>query len=113
MAAVKRNTKGLKPFKKGVSGNPKGRPKGVQNSTTRLRRILELTQKKKNPVTGDIEDFSVAEQMDMALINKALRGDVIAYREIIDRLEGKAKQSVEVTEKTIKVLHSDPDEDHA
>lgn len=87
----------LKPFKPGQSGNPKGKPKGVEHSSTRLKRLLELTQKMKNPVTGQDEDFTVAEQMDLALINKARKGDVLAYREILDRLEGKAKQTVEQT----------------
>ena len=113
MARKATNPQNLKPFKKGQSGNPKGRPKGVLNSATRLKRILELTNKKKNKGTGEMEDFTVSEQMDMALISKALVGDVTAYREIMDRLEGKAKQSLEVTEKTIKVLHTDPDDQEA
>jgi hypothetical protein len=111
MARKATNPQNLKPFPKGQSGNPNGRPKGVPNTATRLRRILELTNQKKNIANGKIEEFTVAEQMDMALIKKALRGDVVAYREIIDRLEGKAKQSLEVTEKTIKVLHTDPDDE--
>jgi 2-oxoglutarate dehydrogenase complex dehydrogenase (E1) component-like enzyme len=89
--------KGAKPFKKGESGNPTGKPKGVEHSSTRLKRLLELTQDLKNPVTGETESFSVAEQMDLALIIKARKGDVLAYREILDRLEGKAKQSTDIT----------------
>lgn len=83
--------KGVK-FKKGKSGNPAGKPKGTENSKTRLRRLLTLVQIKKNPVTGDNEEFSLLEQMDMSLIVKALKGDVTAYREILDRYEGKAAQ---------------------
>lgn len=90
------NEQNLKPFPKGVSGNPAGKPKGVQNSKTRLLRLLELVTKVRNPVTGEEEDFSIAEQLDMQIIAKARKGDLKAYEIILDRLEGKAKQSTEV-----------------
>lgn len=89
------NEQNLKPFQVGNPGGP-GRPKGLQNSKTRLLRLLELVQKKKNPITGEEEEFTVLELMDMQMIAKALRGDQRAYQEVIDRLEGKAKQSTEV-----------------
>ena len=90
------NEQNLTPFPKGVSGNPAGKPKGVQNSKTRLLRLLELVQKKKNPITGEEEEYTVLELMDMQQVFKALKGDDKAYREILDRLEGRAKQSTEV-----------------
>ena len=90
------NEQNLKPFPKGVSGNPAGKPKGTEHSKTRLKRLLELVQKKKNPITGEEEEFSVLELMDMHMIAKALKGDQRAYQEIIDRLVGKPKQTSEV-----------------
>jgi len=83
-------------FKKGESGNPAGRPKGVPNSKTRLLRLLELVQVKTNPITGEKEEFTVAEQLDMMVLQKAFKGDLKAYQEILDRLEGKAKQTNEI-----------------
>jgi hypothetical protein len=84
-------------FEKGQSGNPNGRPKGVQNSKTRLLRLLELVQKRRNPITGEDEDFTVLELMDMQMISKALRGDQRAYEAVVDRLEGKPKQTTDIT----------------
>lgn len=87
----------LIPAKPGEVRNPNGRGKGVPNSKTRLLRLLELTENLKNPVTGELEGFTVAEQLDMQQIIKARRGDTKAYQTIMDRLEGKPAQAVDVT----------------
>lgn len=97
------NPQNLKPIKKGEVRNPKGRPKGLVHSTTRLKRLLELVQNRRNPVTGEMEQFSVVEQMDMAIVAKALRGDINAYRELLDRLEGKPKQTIDQVTQTIVI----------
>ena len=84
-------------FKKGQSGNPAGRPKGVPNTKTRLQRILNLIEEHKNPVTGELEKFTVAELLDMQQVIKARKGDTRAYQILLDRLEGKPQQSVDMT----------------
>ena len=89
------NEQNLKPFEKGKPGGP-GRPKGVPNSKTRLLRLLEIVQVQTNPITGNKEEFSVAERLDLMVLQKAFKGDLNAYKEILDRLEGKPKQSTEV-----------------
>ena len=90
------NEQNLTPYPKGVSGNPAGKPKGVPNSKTRLLRLLELVQVKTNPITGEKEEFTVAEQLDLVVLQKAFKGDLRAYQELMDRLEGRAKQSTEI-----------------
>lgn len=90
------NEQNLTPFPKGVSGNPAGKPKGVEHSKTRLLRLLQLVTKVRNPVTGEDEEFTIAEQLDMKIIAKAMKSDLKAYQEILDRLEGRAKQTNEI-----------------
>ena len=90
------NEQNLIPAKKGEVRNPKGRGKGVLNSKTRLLKLLELVTETKNPVTGEIEEFTLAEQLDMQIIFKARKGDLKAYEILMDRLEGKPKQSTEL-----------------
>ena len=90
------NEQNLIPAQKGEVRNPNGRPKGVPNSKTRLLRLLELVQIKTNPITGQKEEFTVAEQLDLMVLQKAFKGDLRAYQEILDRLEGRAKQSTEL-----------------
>ena len=89
------NEQNLVPFEKGKPGGP-GRPKGVPNSKTRLLRLLEIVQTQTNPITGNKEEFSVAERLDLMVLQKAFKGDLKAYQEIMDRLEGKPKQSTEL-----------------
>ena len=91
------NNHNLIPAQKGEVRNPNGRGKGVPNSKTRLLRLLELVQKRRNPITGEDEDFTVLELMDMQMISKALKGDQRAYEAVVDRLEGKPKQTTDIT----------------
>jgi len=93
MAFEKGNSVGRQ-FQPGQSGNPAGKPRGTQHSSTRLRRLLEAVQKAKNPVTKQEEEFTTLEMMDAAMISRAMKGDVSAYRELLDRLEGKVPQAV-------------------
>ena len=94
MAGVNDN---LIPPKKGEVRNPKGYPKGVPNTKTRLKRLLTITQNLTNPITGEKEGFTVAEQMDLAMIMKAKEGDVQAYKTLQDRLEGTPQQQLDIT----------------
>jgi len=80
------NEQNLIPAKKGEIRNPNGRPKGIPNSKTRLLRLLELVQIKTNPITGEKEEFTVAEQLDMMVLQKAFKGDLKAYQEIVPYL---------------------------
>ena len=77
----------LKPWPKGVSGNPGGRPK-KKLITNELERLLEQEAPE---ATGKTWAAVIAE----VLLNQARRGDVRAIAELANRIEGKPLQPVE------------------
>ncbi len=85
------NEKNLTPFKKGQSGNPKGRPKG-QSLSTLLRNLLERQLTTKDPVTKRKIRKQIKEHINLRLTSKAIDGDIRAIEVIYDRLEGRAIQ---------------------
>jgi hypothetical protein len=80
---LKGNTAG---FKAGVSGNPGGRPRDYAISEA-LR--VELAQ-----IVG--AGFSLAEAIAKKLVHMAVAGELGAIREILDRMEGKPRQAIDM-----------------
>lgn len=77
----------LKPFARGKSGNPKGRPKKLPQLDTLLAEVL-----------GDEKDgISAASAILMAIRSKAIRGDVRAAEVLLDRAWGKVKSHIDIT----------------
>lgn len=77
---------GAKPFEKGESGNPNGRPK-------KLPKLDELLA----DVLGEDKDgIEAAKAILMALRAKAAKGDVRAAEVLLDRAYGKSKQTVDL-----------------
>lgn len=90
------NEQNLKPFTGADDPRRGHKQKGVPHSKTRLKRLLELTENLTNPITKEVEGFTVAEQLDLAQIIKARKGDTRAYEAILDRLEGRPVQTTNV-----------------
>lgn len=88
MAQNPKSLKNLKPPQKGEVRNPNGRGNS-KNTKTILERFLNIEMKQKNPFTQEIEQMSVLELMNLKQIANALEGDLAAFKEIIDRHEGK------------------------
>ena len=105
----------LTPYTKGQSGNPKGRPVGALGSKTILQKYLNITTNAVNPITNETESLTVAEQMHLKQIAKAIDGDIYSYKEINDRLEGRTTivQEIkqEVTQKTLRIGYGEDIED--
>jgi hypothetical protein len=88
-----------KPFPKGVSGNPNGRPKGLRNRSTIVRKWLEAIYSKTNPISGKTETLQIQDHIVISLIGKALKGDVPAFKELMDSGHGKIIDGLDVTSK--------------
>jgi len=77
--------------------NKEGRPKGVRNRATIVREWLEASEKYKNPLTGQVEQLSQADIITLALINKARKGDVAAFKELMDSCFGKISDQLDMS----------------
>jgi hypothetical protein len=91
------NEENLTPFEKGSIPNPNGRPKGSKNRSTIARKWLETMQNAKNPITGIDENLSQEDLITLAMIHKARKGDVAAYKQLMDSGFGMPMQQIENT----------------
>jgi hypothetical protein len=87
----------LTPFPPGNNANPNGRPKGSKNRSTIARKWLEAMQESKNPITGELEKLSQEDLITLAMIHKARKGDVGAYKQLMDSGFGMPTQQIDVT----------------
>ena len=90
------NTAGFDKHPENISG---GKPKGAKNRSTILKKWIEVAVKikeKGNP-TGKEMIGTVEDQINLALLYKALSGDVQAIKEINDTLYGKISDKQELT----------------
>ena len=94
-------------FKKGQSGNPKGRPKGTTSIASLIKKIGAENISAKSE--HDKLEFIMRKVFDFAV-----QGESWAVHFIADRLEGKPRQVVgiqDVSDEPIKVFDFDEGED--
>lgn len=84
-------------FKKGVSGNPSGRPKGSKNRTTLLRQAIE----------GDMVDRLSTDAIDIleVAIELAKKGDTACIKILMDRLLPARKAADEDTKSGVSGIN--------
>lgn len=112
MAVAKKSLKNLKPIKPGEVRNPKGKPKGAMNSKTVIRRFLEMDAVVINPKTQKKvvlkglkgEPITYMEAIIIRMIQRAMKGDTTAFNAILDRMEGKPKQTTDLNVPTGAVV---------
>lgn len=73
-------------FQPGQSGNPKGKPKGARHFSTLIKEAIQKVAE------GDDEpaDRLIVKQ----LVDKAKKGDLSAIDRVLDRVDGKAEQTI-------------------
>lgn len=87
-------------WKKGDSSpNPAGKIKGTVSSATIIRKWLEAKEKAKNPLNGKEQKLTQMDIMVLKQLERARKGDTAAFKELLDRMEGKAMQRQEITGK--------------
>lgn len=110
MANKNPKTDHLVQFQKGVSGNPKGLPKGTKSPVALLKRVLlsnytkqtskkliaQLKMEDHKDILPQTQDGKISPVliMNLALIKKGMEGDVPAIKEIYNRIDGLPKQVV-------------------
>ena len=81
-------------FRKGLSGNPKGRPKGRRNLATVLERtLLEKVVINENGVRRTVTKLEAAVKQ---LVNKAAAGDLAALRQLAALVPQSVNEGVEM-----------------
>jgi len=89
------NDENLKPATKGEVRNPNGRPKGSKNRATVVKELLEFASSQKNVLTGEQEILTQEQVITSAMLLKAGKGDVNAYKAIMDSCYGAPKQTTD------------------
>jgi hypothetical protein len=107
------NPENIIPPKKGEIRNPNGKPKGRLNDATIFKKYASIMQKAENGLTGEIEDLDQAEQVVIAHILEAKKGNIQAIEKLYDRLYGKVPDRIidETTTKTLVMIVTDKDID--
>jgi len=103
-----------RPFPPGVSGNPEGRPKKENTFSDICRELLQSKEiditytfpKKGQMVTSHMHmqsDKTMNHSLAAVLIKEGMSGNVKAIQEIIDRTDGKPKQTIDLGFDAMKI----------
>lgn len=104
---IRMSAKDLIPFKKGQSGNPNGRPVGVKNKSTIVKKWLCVNVDFHNPITGQNERMSLEDTIVLSQIIKASKGDTHAFKALMDCAYGNMPQILDEEGQPIAVTAKD------
>lgn len=87
-----------------------GRPRGSRNRSSVVREILQIANWGRNPLTGMQEKLSQEYRVTLAILAKALKGDVNAYKALMDNAYKPHAQEIETKIQTIDLSEFSTDE---
>ena|SRR3990167_6961825 len=100
MAINPKSLENLKKFEPGKVSNPKGRPKGSLSLVTILKEKLAEIPAKDNEQKRTNAQILIQKAFDVA----TKKGDVAMIKDMLDRIDGKPKASVDLTSGGEKML---------
>lgn len=78
-------------WKPGECPNPSGRPPGTKNKALVAKKWLEMAEESINEITGVQEVLTQEDLITLAMIKRAKKGDVKAYKELLNAAFGDEK----------------------
>tara|TARA_R110002020_G_scaffold406742_1_gene616888 strand:+ start:858 stop:1196 length:339 start_codon:yes stop_codon:yes gene_type:complete len=88
----------LKMFSSSYQPKKNGRPKGSLNRATIAKRWLNTLENVKNPMSGEMQFLTQEDMMTLSLVRKARKGDVQAYKALMDSAYGAPKDTIDITQ---------------
>lgn len=91
-------------WKKGQSGNPKGRPKGRVMTATLKELVENKVDLMLHPITGEKNvRLTMREIIILQLIKKSIKGDMEAIKTVLERIDGKVPLPMDHSGVTIQL----------
>ncbi len=98
MTPSDKRMKNLKPWPKGVSGNPTGQDNNRKSIDTIVREFLE--KKSEAKINGKLQEVRNLDLMMEAQLRQSIqKQDTRAFQALLDRAYGKAKETIEIGNK--------------
>lgn len=91
------NSENLKSWKKGESGNLKGRRLGSRNRSTVVKEWFKVMKTARNPINGLEETQTMEDWLTVMQFHKGItRSDTAAYKALMGSAYGEPKETLDV-----------------
>lgn len=95
MAKRPNNLKNQKKFSSEYQPENRGNKKGNKHKSTIVKKWLSVKLTVENPLTGELQELEVEDQITLAQIQNAMEGDATAYKLLMDNAYPKDNEEKE------------------